>query len=204
MEDSLQGSSKEKAIRYLGMTNIPHGLFMLFIPVSNGQVSTFPNFNNCYSNASSWAELGIQPKTRKAGEKLHFYCQRASPEAQGWFGAAEQVVLCTPADSHPLQDTQPGTQQTPQPLLRNNDHWTTRLSSMLQPFFMVPIPNKGSWDCLRLTALDPACFLHIKVWAILTSNAKRSLMDIYHTNLLLCTMSVGKRRKCKVPKTFSM
>lgn len=156
MEDSLQGSSKEKAIRHLGMTNIPHALFMLFIPVSNGQVSTFPNFNNCYSNASSWAELGTQPKTRWAGgEKLHFYCQRGSPEARGWFGAAEQVLLCTPAASHPLQGTQLGTQQTPEPLLWNNDHWTMRLSSMLQPFFMVPIPSKGSWDCLRLTALDP-------------------------------------------------
>lgn len=44
MEDLLQSSSKEKAIRHLGMTNIPHGLFLYLVPVSNGQVSTSPNF----------------------------------------------------------------------------------------------------------------------------------------------------------------
>lgn len=32
MEGLLQGSSKGKAGRHLGMTNIPHGLYMLFAP----------------------------------------------------------------------------------------------------------------------------------------------------------------------------
>lgn len=32
MEDLLQGTSKEKAFGHLGMTKIPHDLFMLFCP----------------------------------------------------------------------------------------------------------------------------------------------------------------------------
>lgn len=46
-----------------------------------------------------------------------------------------------------------------------------------------------------------ACFLHRKV---LRNTDKRNLMDIYHISLLLCALSVVKRRKYKVPKTLSM
>lgn len=63
MKDLLQGISKEKAIRYLGITNILHGLYVLYAPSFKGiHIAKF--FNNCYSHASSWAELGIQPRTK--------------------------------------------------------------------------------------------------------------------------------------------
>ena len=143
-------------------------------------------------------------------------CTRAFVGTRASHGrGAEQVLLCTPADSRsPPELSAWHLQQTPRShVLRNKNHWTTR------PLYCVGVLLSGSqfpimaartalgWQPSRVWQAWILCLLPLceGFWEILTSNANRSLTDVCHISLLLCTLRVGKRRKGKiqkVPKTF--
>lgn len=172
------------------------------------QTGRYPHpqiFNNCYSNASSWAELGWQPRTRRAGGKqAPFVVPEGIHRSTGVIWAlwwAEQVLLCSPADSHPLQGPQPGTPSEHQALLlRNNNHWTMRPLHHAEALFHGSHSQQGQPGLPQARSLR-----ELAAWTLVLRNTdKRSLMDIYYISLLLCTLRVGERRKSKVPTTFSM
>ena len=118
---------------------------------------------------------------------------------------SEQALLGTPADSRSLWGSQRGTSNKHQGLTCSETRITgpRGLSTMLETLLSgSKFPTVSARTALGLQpsrvwqAWIP-CLLSLceGFWETLTSNANRSLIDICHISLLLCTFRVGKKEE---------
>lgn len=123
------------------------------------QMGRYPHpqiFNNCYSNASSRAELGWQPRTRGAGgQEAPFVVPEGMHRSTGVIWALSRCCCAQQLTPTPSRALSLRSSRHRALLLRNNNHWTMRTLQHAEALFHSQQGQPGLSQAHSLGELDP-------------------------------------------------